>query len=250
MPVQEAEAIVLRQYPLSDSDRIVVFATREFGKIRAAAKGARKPQSRMAGCLEPLSHIRVEFYAREGSDLAQVRRTELIHSYLGHNPDLKRVAAFSYFAEIANELVQDYQSNFAMFRLLLAVLDAGSKHGINLALVLYFEFWCLKLSGFFPNYAYCSSCGKCVKNHGFYVWLDAGQARCGDCALGRGIKIGALASAALSQMATLPPDQFMVSPFDEEASREIERLAQRLLSLHLDRPLKSYRILNESLDAS
>ena len=42
MPIHEAEAIVLRQYSLSDSDRIIVFITREYGKVRAAAKGVKK----------------------------------------------------------------------------------------------------------------------------------------------------------------------------------------------------------------
>ena len=67
MPVHEAEAIVLRQYSLSDSDRIIVFITREFGKIRAVAKGVKKPKSRFAGALEPLNHIRLEFYAKRRS---------------------------------------------------------------------------------------------------------------------------------------------------------------------------------------
>lgn len=127
MPVHEAEAIVLRQYALSDSDRIIVLFTREFGKIRAVAKGVKKPQSRFAGCLEPLSHIRVEFYSREGRDLGQIRRTELIRSYLGLNPGLNQVYAYSYFAEIANELVQDNQVNYALFRLLLGAMGAGEK---------------------------------------------------------------------------------------------------------------------------
>ena len=120
MPVHEAEAIVLRQYSLSDSDRIIVFITREYGKVRAVAKGVKKPKSRLAGSLEPLNHIRLEFYGREGQELSQIRQAELIHSYLGKIPALEQVYAYSYFAEIANEIVQDNQPNYPLFRLLLA----------------------------------------------------------------------------------------------------------------------------------
>jgi DNA repair protein RecO (recombination protein O) len=249
MPVHEAEAIVLRQYALSDSDRIIVFITREFGKIRAAAKGVKRLQNHFAGCLEPLNHIRIEFYTREGKDLSQIRRTELIRSYLGLNPSLEQVYAYNYFAEIANEIVQDNQVNYPLFRLLLGAMGAGAKKGVNQALVRYFEIWCLKLSGSFPNYTYCSSCGKCVKDDVFFAWVEVGQARCNACAQGRGLKIGAPAAEALTLMAKLSPEQFATHPFEEGAAREIERLSQRLLALHLEKQLKSYRILKEALQS-
>jgi DNA repair protein RecO (recombination protein O) len=247
MPAYEDEAIVLRQYPLSDSDRIIVLITREHGKARAVAKGVKKPQSRIAGCLEPLSHVRLELYAREGRELSQIRRAELIHSFLGRNPSLKHIYAYSYFAEICNEIVPDNQVNYALFRLILAVLNAGEKHGINHLLARYFEIWCLKLSGLLPNYAYCSNCGKCVKDDEFFAWLEAGQARCNACAQGRGLRIGAPASAALVTMTRLSPEEFIAQLFPEEAVRDIERLSQRLLGFHLEKQLKSYRILKEAL---
>jgi len=247
MPVFEDEAIVLRQYTLSDSDRILLLLTRDNGKVRAVAKGAKKPQSPGSGNLEPLNHIHLEFFFREGKDLSQIRRTELIHSYLGRNPSLSRMAAFHYFAEICNELVPDNQGNSPFFRLFLASLNAGEKCGVRPALIRYFEVWCLRLSGLLPNYAYCSDCGKCVKDVEFFAWLDAGQARCGACARGRGIKIGAAASAALAAMGRLSPEQFVLLKDTEDAIRDIEPLNQKLLELHLEKKLKSYRILKEAL---
>jgi DNA repair protein RecO (recombination protein O) len=247
MPVYEAEAIVLRQYPLSESDRIIVFITREYGRLRAAAKGVKKATSRIAGYLEPFNHIGLEFFAKEGHDLGQVRQAELIHSFLGMNPNLKQIYAFNYFAEISCEIAQDYQANAPLFRLLLATLDLGSKHDINQALVRYFEIWCLKLSGLFPNYGYCSNCGKCVKDEGFFAQLQAGQGLCNACAQGHGFRIGASALSALAAMAKHSPEQFMTFPLEEDAAREIEKLAGKLLALHLEKQLKSYRILKEVL---
>lgn len=243
MPTQEAEGIVLRRYSLSDSDRIVVFVTREFGKVRAVARGAKRPQSPMGGALEPLSHVKLEYSAREGRDLQQLRRAELIHAYLGKNLSLESVYLFSYFAEIANEMVQDNQPNQPMFRLLLASLEAGEGNGDAHALARYYEIWSLRLSGLLPDYDYCSNCGKCVKDDGFFAWLESGQVRCGNCAEGRGLRIGAAAASALDAMTRLGPGQFAERILPREAAVEIERLAQRLLGLHLERELKSYRIL-------
>jgi DNA repair protein RecO (recombination protein O) len=247
MPVFEDEAIVLRHYSLADSDRIIVFLSRENGKVRGVAKGAKKPQSRIAANLEPLNHIRLELYAREGRDLSQIRGTELIHSYLGKNPSLRHIYAFSYFAEICNEIAQDNQGNQALFRLMLASLNAGEKQDVSPQLVRYFEIWCLKLSGLLPNYAYCSNCGKCVKDDEFFALFEAGQAQCRSCAQGHGMRIGAPASAALISMARLSPEQFIAQPVAADAIREIERLSQKLLDLHLERQLKSYPILKEVL---
>lgn len=247
MPVQEAEAIVLRQYPLSDSDRIIVFVTREFGKVRAAAQGVKKPKSRLAGCLEPLNHIRLEFYSREGRELHQIRQAELIHSYLAKNPPLIQVYAFMYFAELVSEIVQDNQPNDQVFRLFLASLNAGERRAVNEALVRYFEIWCLRLNGFLPNYAYCSNCGKYVKDDGFFASLETGQARCNVCAQGRGLRVRAAGAAILQAMSRLSPGQFISEPLTEEAAADLERLSQRLLDLHLEKRLKSYSILREAL---
>jgi DNA repair protein RecO (recombination protein O) len=247
MPIHEAEAIVLRQYSLSDADRILVFITREFGKIRAAAQGVKKFSSRIAGYLEPLNHIKLEFWMREGRDLAQIRHAEMIHSYLGIRQNYQQICAFSYFAEIANEVIQDNQPNQALFRLLLAALDAGEKNAVNPSLVRYFEIWSLKLSGLLPNYAYCSSCGKCVKDDGFFAWIEAGQARCSSCAQGKGLRVCAAAAAVLEDMMKQPPGKFAAKPLESGAALDIERLSQRLLGLYLEKQLKSYPILKEAL---
>jgi DNA repair protein RecO (recombination protein O) len=247
MPVHEAEAIVLRQYSLSDSDRIIVMITRELGKIRATAPGVKKPKSHLGACLEPLSRIHLEYYFREGKDLVQIRQAELIHSYLGKNPSFEKICVFSYFAEIVNEIVQDNQSNSLLYRLLLSSLDSGEKLTKFLPLVRYFEIWCLKLSGLFPNYAYCSNCGKCVKDEGFFAWLEEGRSRCRACAQGRGLWVGKEAADALEAIARFSPSQFGSRPLAKEATQELERLSQRLLELHLEKRLRSFRIMAEAL---
>ena len=62
MPVYESEAIVLQSYPLGEADRLVSFLSRNLGRMRGVARGARKPKSRFGATLERLSHIRIWFY--------------------------------------------------------------------------------------------------------------------------------------------------------------------------------------------
>jgi DNA repair protein RecO (recombination protein O) len=247
MPVHEAEAIVLRHYSLSEADRIIIFVTREYGKVRGVAQGVKKPKSRIAGALEPLNHIRLEYFSKEGRELSQVRQVELIHPYLGKSPSLITVYAYSYFAEIANEMVQDGQPNHPFFRLLLACLQAGEACEPNQALIRYYEIWSMKLSGLLPNYAYCSNCGKYVKDDGFFAWIESGQVRCYSCAGGRGLGIGSATAESLEAMMTCNPGQFMARPLSLDSAVELERLSQRLLGLQLERELKSFRMLREIL---
>jgi DNA repair protein RecO (recombination protein O) len=45
MDTERAEAIVLRNQSVTESSLIVTWFTREFGKLKTLAKGARRPKS-------------------------------------------------------------------------------------------------------------------------------------------------------------------------------------------------------------
>ena len=76
MPVYTSEALILRTYKLGEADRIVVFLTRDRGKKRGVAKGARRARSRFAGALEPMTRAGVAYYEREQRDLVRINYVE------------------------------------------------------------------------------------------------------------------------------------------------------------------------------
>jgi DNA repair protein RecO (recombination protein O) len=211
------------------------------------ARGAKKLRSGFGASLEPLTHVRVQLFAKEGSDLARILQCEMMHSYLGKNPTLDRLYGFSYVAELAQELAPENSPSALLFRLVLAVLEAGERDGVNHALLRYFELWALKLNGWLPNYDYCPACGRCVKDDGFYAWLEAGQGRCRACAEDRGIRIGSEAARLLQGMLELSPTQFVSRVQPGAGPRDLERLTQKLLEWHLEKRLKSYAPLREIL---
>ena len=55
--------VVLRSIKLGETDRIVTFLTEGRGKVRAVAKGVRKPKSRFGARLEPTTHLNLKLYA-------------------------------------------------------------------------------------------------------------------------------------------------------------------------------------------
>ncbi len=250
MPIHETEAVVLRQYPLSEADRIIIFFTREFGKVRAVGKGVKKLKSRSAPIHEPLTHMALSFWTREGVELSRIRGCEKIHSYLGPGCTLEQFYAYTYFAELVNEFVQENNPNEPLFRLLLASLRTGESRGISEGLVRYFELWMLRLNGLLPNYAYCSSCRKYVKGEGFFASPSTGQGHCSDCAAGTGVHVGRAGTELLESILELSPERFVSKTFPENATKDMERLTRKLFDLHLERRLRSYEPLRSVLRGS
>jgi hypothetical protein len=123
VPLYTADALVLRTYKLSEADRIVVFLTRDRGKKRGVAKGARRPRSRFTGALEPLTEVRVAYFEKErrelvGLNYAETHRSPLV---LG-SPDA--LGYVSYFAELLDEWAQEADADDRLYRLGASMLDA------------------------------------------------------------------------------------------------------------------------------
>jgi len=202
----------------------------------------------MAGALEPFNHVMIEFWFREGKDLGRIRGADLIGIFPGKAMDIPRIYSCTYFAEIINETTQENQANHALFRLLLASMKAASASIPTAALVRYFEIWTLRLNGFLPNLNRCSICGKGIIDDGFFAWIESGEARCRNCAGGVGLFVSAKSALLLEKMMKLPPEEFMILPFEQEAAFELERFTQRFLSFNLERQLKSWPLLREILN--
>ena len=82
-------AVILRRQDFGEADRLLVVLTPEHGKLRAIAKGARKPQSRKAGHIELFMRTKMLFARGRALDL--VTQAELIDAYRPLREELVRV---------------------------------------------------------------------------------------------------------------------------------------------------------------
>src|SRR5215218_689795 len=163
MPLYTAVALVLRTYKLGEADRIVVFLTRDRGKKRGVAKGARRPRSRFVGALEPLTEVQVAYFEKESRELVGLNYAETVRSPLSmvgpakagpHNGDGHEHDALgyvSYFAELLDEWAQDADADDRLYRLGASMLDALSAGAPVQPLARYFEYWLLRLQGVYPD---------------------------------------------------------------------------------------------------
>src|SRR5689334_13617220 len=141
-----ADALILRTYTLGESDRIVVFLTRDRGKKRGVAKNARQSRRRFGGGLEPLTCGRVGYVERERRDLVRLEYVEPLRSPLSA-ADGDALGYVGYFAELIDEWAQEADPNETLFRLGASMVDAMAQ-GVPIdPLARYFEYWLLRLQG-------------------------------------------------------------------------------------------------------
>src|SRR5204862_3532653 len=106
MPLYTTDALILRTYKLGESDRIVVFLTRDRGKRRGVAKNARQSRRRFGGALEPLTVGRIQYTERERRDLVFLHFAEPRCSPLAA-ADSEALGYVGYFAELIDEWAQE-----------------------------------------------------------------------------------------------------------------------------------------------
>jgi DNA repair protein RecO (recombination protein O) len=210
MPLYTTDALILRTYKLGESDRLVVFLTRDRGKKRGVAKNARQSRRRFGGALEPMTCGRVSYVERERRDLVFLNYVEPTRSPLS-TADGDALGHMGYFAELIDEWAQEADPSETLFRLGASIVDAVAA-GIPVdPLARYFEYWLLRLQGVYQSDPQASSAAQ--------AFLVAAR-RCSP----RGL-VDVRAS--------------------NEVMREIEASHRALIAMHLEKDLKSARVLRE-----
>jgi DNA repair protein RecO (recombination protein O) len=205
-----SEALILRTYALGESDRIVVFLTRDRGKRRGVAKNARQSRRRFGGALEPMTHGRVAYVERERRELVFVNYVEPLRSPLAA-ADGEALGYMGYFAELIDEWAPDADPNEALFRLGASVVDALAT-GVPIdPLARYFEFWLMRLQGVYH--------------------ADP--------------RASAEARAFLQTARTCSPFALTAESASTRTLRELEASHRTMMTAHLDKELRSVRVLRE-----
>src|SRR5687767_4303988 len=237
MPLYTAEALVLRTYKLGEADRIVVFLTRDRGKKRGVAKGARRQRSRFVGALEPLTEARIAYFEREQRELVGLNYAETLRSPLslanvgpgpaeagsrvreeagrygrGEPVHPDALGYVGYFAELLDEWAQEADADDRLYRLGASMLDALAAGVAVEPLARYFEYWLLRLQGLYPE-------ARGTLSDGAMAFLTASR------------------SAA--------PDRVGELPAERRTMRELETVHRALISMHLEKTLKSDRVLRD-----
>ncbi|MCK4648352.1 DNA repair protein RecO [bacterium] len=163
MPPQKTEGIVLGSIDWHETSKIVTFYTRDFGKIRGVAKGAKRRKSKFSP-LEILSRHTIVFYEREDKDLYTLGECQAEETFPNIRKDIKKVAYGAYLAELVTA-VSTSQKNEPLFDLFLKALHFLDKKEDSEIIIRAFETRLLDILGFGLHLNTCLICKKELKEN-------------------------------------------------------------------------------------
>jgi DNA repair protein RecO (recombination protein O) len=146
-----------------DTSKIVTFYSKEYGKLKGIAKGARNVKNKFGSALEPLSHSMLLIYKKEHRDLHLISQCDSIDSFRNLTEDLDRMTTGLSVLELIDQVTHHEERAPAMFALLVETLSALNASTKNYQTYLQaFQLRLTALFGYAPNFDTCGQCGKPV----------------------------------------------------------------------------------------
>lgn len=237
------EAIVLRRVNFGEADRMLTLFSKEYGKIRALAKGARKPQTRKTGHVELF--MRTNFLIARGKNIDIVTQAEMIEAYPKLRGDLVRTTYASYVVELIDQFTGEGDRDLTKYQLLAEALEWFSTAEDLMLTARYYELRLLALAGFQPQLFQCAFRGEEILEQDQFFSAEIGGLLCPDCqsADPRSRAISAAAVKVLRYLQTRPWDTVRVLHLRTQLNRELESAMHYYLSYILEKNLKSVDFL-------
>lgn len=160
MPLVKTTAIVLRSRKWGDADRIVTLYSRDFGKIRGVARGARRQKSRFGGAIEPFSVCRLNLFEKTGDSLFRISHVDLVRSSQVLREDLRLMASAARMVNVVTAITPDGDPDPLLFDTLEQGLASLHETKDSSFTALLFQVRLLGLTGFRPQTDQCAACGK------------------------------------------------------------------------------------------
>jgi len=238
--------IVLRSIKLGEADRIVTFLTEARGKVRAVAKGVRRPKSRFGARLEPTSHLVLQLY--EGRNLDVVTQAETIDANRALREEYSAFTQAIAMLEAVDHVAQERQANIPLYRMLAAALRTLATEPAP-AVAAGFFWKLLSLEGVSPVLDGCARCDQPIEPGGGAAAFDVaeGGVLCPGCAGPGASPVHPDALALVVRMLGGGLRGVLAEP-PGPALWEAESLALRALEHHLERRLRSTPMLSRQKD--
>lgn len=160
MPLIKATAIILKSRKWGDADRIVTCYTKNLGKIRGIARGARRQKSRFGAALEPFSLCRLDLFEKTGDSLFRISHVDLTTSFQGLREDLDLMAPAARMVNVVAAVTPDGDPDALIFETLEQGLISLQSSADPTFTALLFQIKLLGLTGFRPQTDQCAACGR------------------------------------------------------------------------------------------
>ena len=238
------DGIILRRQDFGEADRLLTIFTPEHGKLKAIAKGSRKPAGRRTGHVE--LYTRVAMMIAYGRELHVVSQAELVEAYLPLREDLERSAYASYVVELLDHFSETEETNAPLYHLLDNTLGWLTEPQVDLRLLArYYELQLLRLVGFQPSLFRCAVGQEKIEPEDQYFSAMEGGVVCPLHARGGSLvaPLGLTTLKTLRYLQTRRYDVVKRLRVDGVLHLELERMLQNYIIHVLERRLKSVEFI-------
>jgi DNA repair protein RecO (recombination protein O) len=243
--VYRAEAVVLRRLNLGETDRILTLFTRELGKLRAVAKGARGAKSRLSGATEPFTAF--DGLLAVGQNLDVLTQAEVREAFLGIRKDLVRIGYASHFLEIIDAGTEERQPSPGLWDLLVAGLTTLEIATSPDVLCRAFELQAMSVLGYEPQLHQCVLDEADLDPHHAFFHPTRGGALCPKCGhrTPGAVHLQPATLRALQDLSEQPFISAARAELPERVRGELARCMVQYVRHHLEAPLRSLHYLDD-----
>jgi DNA repair protein RecO (recombination protein O) len=164
-------AIVLSRFDLGEADRVLTLLTPDLGKLKAIAKGVRRPGSRIGGSVEPFAELQLQLVRGRTFDV--ITQAAVGEAWLRLRDRLESAATAWYVAELAERAVEertDAMPVYALLRRACQLLDDGMAPG---RVARWFEMGLTDTLGVRPEVERCVECDRPLEEADRFSWVPA-----------------------------------------------------------------------------
>jgi len=229
--------VVLRTIKLGEADRIVTILTKENGKIKGVAKGARKSGSKYSARLEVGSVVDFQWIPSK-RELVRLTQTESVetHRHIRENLDLLNCAAK--MLDAVDALCEDNSAHEELATLVIKALSAMNQEK-NTNVCPIFLIKALALEGFSP---YVQSCSSCSKEEGLeYFSLQQSALYCTSCSKESMQRVHPHVRNTINAVLEGKTSS-VISNMTEEVAHDIEMIAISMVEHHSGRSMRAISV--------
>ena len=260
----KTEVIVLKSMKYRDTSKIVTFYSKEYGKLKGIAKGARTAKNKFGSALEPMTRSMLVLYKKEHRELHLISQCDAINSFKSLSENLDRMTTAFAVIELLNQVTHDEERNPALYALIdesLSALNSSIKNYSS-----YYHAFRLRLAalfGYTPNFEVCRDCGKpLLVGNGeteFAFQMADGAVFCNHCRMPEHMSeeiknqksavssITAQGLQIVRRLVHARMESIGNLEFDVQTGNQIDELLRLYLRYHFDglKPLKSTELFHQ-----
>ena len=240
-------AINIKSYNLSESDRLVLMYSKDKGLIKGVAKGAKKFKSKLGGRMDLLVANKLMLY--KGKNLDTICQAEALNTFNNIRTDMNKMLYGMYVSEMISNfgLENDPNSNeiYDLFYGALSSISKATNMEKILLAVMRFQLKLMKFNGYEFQLDNCVRCGKTTNTEIAKLSIEKGGLLCQNCSSHNSIQLSFKLVEFMKYLSNSDFDSNAI--YDQKATEKICKycfsILKKYIQIHSEKEFKTTKLL-------